>query len=268
MDGSPNLLGDATDMRTTAVVLTDNRVSMQNLLDVADSYAGHFIHYNLFYDLNLDELSASEVFTTELIQGVPVDKCTNLDESSRRHICSLIMNLCLHELFKFRYMQTDPNWSNFFYNQNTQKVRENYFGATRSYDKAFMDKYISVIKAAADGDRKKVLLMSRDMGFLTGYESKAMEEAHVDTVMILGEVFSDRNPEFDFAHQDTTRRVTKLVPTILHERLCPPPEEIYSLHRKLSGVFLLCAKLAVKMPCRDLFMNIYNNYVFDQNSLL
>lgn len=90
----------------------------------------------------------------------------------------------------------------------------------------------------------------------------------MDTVMILGEVFSDRNPEFDFAHQDTTRRVTKLVPTILHERLCPPPEEIYSLHRKLSGVFLLCAKLAVKMPCRDLFMNIYNNYVFDQNSLL
>lgn len=39
-----------------------------------------------------------------------------------------------------------------------------------------MDKYISVIKAAADGDRKKVLLMSRDMGFLTGYESKVCNE--------------------------------------------------------------------------------------------
>uniref|UniRef100_A0A0V0G8Q0 Putative aarf domain-containing protein kinase 4 n=1 Tax=Triatoma dimidiata TaxID=72491 RepID=A0A0V0G8Q0_TRIDM len=211
----------------------------------------------------IDELSANEVFTTELIKGVPVDKCANLDVESKRHICSLIMNLCLHELFQFRYMQTDPNWSNFFYNQNTRKLILLDFGATRSYDKAFMDKYISVIKAAADGDRKQVLIMSREMGFLTGFESKAMEEAHVDTVMILGEVFSDRNPEFDFARQDTTRRITKLVPTILHHRLCPPPEEIYSLHRKLSGVFLLCAKLGVKMPCRNLFINIYNNYIFD-----
>uniref|UniRef100_A0A069DW72 ABC1 atypical kinase-like domain-containing protein n=1 Tax=Panstrongylus megistus TaxID=65343 RepID=A0A069DW72_9HEMI len=211
----------------------------------------------------IDELSANEVFTTELIKGVPVDKCADLDVESKRHICSLIMNLCLHELFQFRYMQTDPNWSNFFYNQNTRKLILLDFGATRSYDKAFMDKYISVIKAAADGDRKQVLIMSREMGFLTGFESKAMEEAHVDTVMILGEVFSDRNPEFDFARQDTTRRITKLVPTILHHRLCPPPEEIYSLHRKLSGVFLLCAKLGVKMPCRNLFINIYNNYVFD-----
>lgn len=46
------------------------------------------------------------------------------------------------------------------------------FGATRAYDKPFMDKYIQVIKAAADGDRKTVLLLSREMGFLTGYESK------------------------------------------------------------------------------------------------
>lgn len=46
------------------------------------------------------------------------------------------------------------------------------FGASRSYTKAFMDQYIEVIKGAADRDREKVLNISRDMGFLTGYESK------------------------------------------------------------------------------------------------
>ena len=46
------------------------------------------------------------------------------------------------------------------------------FGASRTYEKAFMDKYIQVIKAAAEGDRDFVLTMSREMGFLTGYESK------------------------------------------------------------------------------------------------
>ena len=32
------------------------------------------------------------------------------------------MSLCLKELFEFRFMQTDPNWSNFFYNCQENKV--------------------------------------------------------------------------------------------------------------------------------------------------
>lgn len=84
-----------------------------------------------------------------------------------------------------------------------------------------------------------------------------MEDAHVDAVVILAEVFSS-DKEFDFGRQDTTLRIQRLVPTIVSERLCPPPEEIYSLHRKLSGIFLLCAKLKVKISCRKMFLDVYN----------
>lgn len=89
-----------------------------------------------------------------------------------------------------------------------------------------------------------------------------MEETHVDMVMIMGEVFTMEGEEFDFGTQKTTRRIQSLVPTVLTHRLCPPPEEIYSLHRKLSGVFLLCSKLKVKMNCRDMFNEIYDQYQF------
>ena len=37
-------------------------------------------------------------------------------------VCLRILRLCLKELFEFRFMQTDPNWSNFFYNPETQQV--------------------------------------------------------------------------------------------------------------------------------------------------
>ncbi|GLD70211.1 aarF domain-containing protein kinase 4-like isoform X1 [Lates japonicus] len=40
-------------------------------------------------------------------------------------ICFNILQLCLRELFEFRFMQTDPNWANFFYNSDTNKA----FGA-------------------------------------------------------------------------------------------------------------------------------------------
>ena len=38
-------------------------------------------------------------------------------------IGSVIMRLCLRELLEFRFMQTDPNWSNFLWNEETRKVR-------------------------------------------------------------------------------------------------------------------------------------------------
>ncbi|XP_012171671.1 atypical kinase COQ8B, mitochondrial isoform X2 [Bombus terrestris] len=211
----------------------------------------------------VDELSTSQIFTTEMVEGIPVDKCTSMNMETREHICKLIMSLCLKELFVFRYMQTDPNWSNFFYNTNTRQLILLDFGACRGYEKSFMDKYIEIIYAASEGDRNKILNLSREMGFLTGYESKLMEEAHVDAVMVLGQVFDKNSKYYDFGGQDVTKRIQSLVPTILDHRLCPPPEEIYSLHRKLSGVFLLCAKLQVKINCRDMFREVYANYKFE-----
>ena len=37
-------------------------------------------------------------------------------------ICYNILVLCLRELFEFHFMQTDPNWSNFFYDPELHKV--------------------------------------------------------------------------------------------------------------------------------------------------
>lgn len=37
-------------------------------------------------------------------------------------LCKKMLKLCLKELFEFRFMQTDPNWSNFLYNSDTRQV--------------------------------------------------------------------------------------------------------------------------------------------------
>ncbi|EFN61320.1 Uncharacterized aarF domain-containing protein kinase 4 [Camponotus floridanus] len=231
--------------------------------ECAKKYKELMMPYPEYYvPIVIDDLSTKQVFTTEMIEGIPVDKCVDMNVQIREHISELIMRLTLKELFEFRFMQTDPNWSNFFYNINTKQLILLDFGACRAYEKAFMDKYIEVINAASEGNRNKVLQLSREMKFLTGYESKIMENAHVDAVMILGQIFDNNHEYYDFGGQDVTKRIQVLVPTIIHHRLCPPPEEIYSLHRKLSGIFLLCAKLGVRIKCRDMFRDIYANYKF------
>ncbi|XP_078097931.1 atypical kinase COQ8B, mitochondrial isoform X1 [Mustelus asterias] len=207
----------------------------------------------------IDELTTKRILTAELVTGVPLDKCEELDQNTRNKICSNILELCLREVFEFRFMQTDPNWSNFFFDEGKQKVTLLDFGASREFAKEFTDNYIEVVRAAADGDREKVLQKSRDLKFLTGYETKVFEDAHIDAVMTLGEAFAQPQ-SFDFGTQGTTRRIQSLIPVMLKHRLTPPPEESYSLHRKMAGSFLICSRLRASIPCKEMFDQVYARY--------
>lgn len=84
-----------------------------------------------------------------------------------------------------------------------------------------------------------------------------MLNAHIDSILTLAEPFCvDAADVYDFSRQDVTTRVKALIPTMLKHRLTPPPKETYSLHRKLSGAFLLCARIGSKVRCKELFEDV------------
>lgn len=88
-----------------------------------------------------------------------------------------------------------------------------------------------------------------------------MRSAHVDSMIALGEPFrADAPVPYPFARQTITERVKGQIPLMLRERQRPPPPETYSLNRKLSGAFLLCARLQARVNCRDLFARVTQPY--------
>lgn len=71
----------------------------------------------------ITELSGRRVLTTTWAQGVPLGQLEREPQAVRDWVATRMLDLCLRELFVFKFMQTDPNWTNFFYDGSRKKVR-------------------------------------------------------------------------------------------------------------------------------------------------
>ncbi|KAL9659713.1 hypothetical protein QQ045_024522 [Rhodiola kirilowii] len=218
-----------------------------------------------YVPLVVDDLSSKKVLTTELVAGIPIDKVALLDQQTRNYVGGKLLELTLSELFIYRFMQTDPNWSNFLYDDATRSINLIDFGAAREYPKRFVDDYLKMVLACASGDRACVIEMSRRLGFLTGNESEIMLDAHVQAGFIVGLPFS-KPGGYDFRSTNITQSVSNLGARMLQHRLTPPPDEAYSLHRKLSGAFLACIKLGAVVHCREVLDDVCKDYHFGEDN--
>ncbi|KAJ1534538.1 hypothetical protein HK096_003760 [Nowakowskiella sp. JEL0078] len=167
----------------------------------------------------VESLSTSQILTSEFVEGVTIAEVAVMDQKVR-------------------------DWK--------RQIQLLDFGATREFDSSFANNYIRLLYAAFKNKREDMVHYSKELGFLTGLESETMTNAHVSSLMHLSLPFRTEG-SFDFTNQDITAKVRELIPIMLKERLTPPPDETYSLHRKLSGAFLLCARIGARVRCADLF---------------
>ncbi|KAJ8580807.1 ABC1-domain-containing protein [Rhizopogon salebrosus TDB-379] len=213
--------------------------------------------------------------TIQVMKDELTDECDYSREASflKRYgapecaIASRVTELCLRELFQFRLMQTDPNFTNFLWNSRSQQLSLVDFGATREYKKEFMDNWLRLLQAAACEDRIACAELSRSLGYLTGEENEIMLDAHIDSMVLLATSFKSTTLQpFAFGPgtpwADITARIRANIPVMLKHRLTPPPRETYSLNLKLSGAFLLASRLRAIVGTKETWDLVVSSYKF------
>ncbi|THH13313.1 hypothetical protein EW146_g6888 [Bondarzewia mesenterica] len=175
--------------------------------------------------------STDRVLVMEHVEGVSVgeDTVKRMSQHDRDDIAARIIELCLKELFVFREMQTDPNWTNFLWNGRTRQIELVDFGATRAYSAGFIDNWLRLLQAAASGDRAASIKWSLKLGYLTGEENEVMLDAHVRSMAQLATPFREDTPQpFAFGPgsrwAEITREIREDIPVMLQYRLTPPAE--------------------------------------------
>lgn len=93
----------------------------------------------------IDEACGPQVLTMERMWGVGVTKMLEtLTQEERDWIGGQVLRLCFREVREFRFMQTDPNWTNFLWNKEDQKV------ANRSLSPNYLDPFTDNTLPTAD----------------------------------------------------------------------------------------------------------------------
>ncbi len=92
-----------------------------------------------------------------------------------------------------------------------------------------------------------------------------MLNAHVKSMTLLATPFKATTTQpFSFGPRtiwaDITAEIRAQIPVMLQHRLTPPPRETYSLNRKLSGAFLLAARLEATIDTKRIWDDVVGQY--------
>ncbi|MEH6550760.1 MAG: AarF/ABC1/UbiB kinase family protein [Pseudomonadales bacterium] len=199
------------------------------------------------------EHSNDTILAMDYIDAVPIEELANAWPVVRDKAVSSLFELMLRELFDLHLMQTDPNFANYQYEEDTGRIVLLDFGATRRFDSEFSQGYIQLIKAMLEDDDQKILATAKAIGYNHSQSSLGYQKILLSLFKIIGEIFSSDTP-YDFNNSDIVDRMNEInldMQEYKDEWTTPPIDALF-FHRKLGGLFLLASRLDAKVAIRPL----------------
>jgi len=198
------------------------------------------------------ELSGKNVLAMDFIKGQPIETLETAPQETRDAVMSALITLTLRELFEFGYMQTDPNFANFRWQAESQRIVLLDFGAARAVPPHIVAAYRDLMAAGLTEDRTALRAALLSIGFV----APATLDRHSPAIDAMIDILIEHLGKpglFDFADRSFVDRVRHHAETIVADRAAwhIPPADTLFVQRKVSGTALLAVRMQARMPLRD-----------------
>jgi predicted unusual protein kinase regulating ubiquinone biosynthesis (AarF/ABC1/UbiB family) len=193
------------------------------------------------------DLTTPDVLAMSFVPGAPIESLAAASGATRDAVAARMLALALAEIFELGLVQTDPNFANFRYDADRDRVGLLDFGATRVCPPERATALRRMLGALARCDRRAVEAIALEVGYLAPEDTPAQRRAVVNVALLASEPLRTRGP-YDFAEARLLQRLQAAVSALVFEHgftRVPPPDLVF-IHRKLGGMLLLCAHLGAR----------------------
>ena len=203
-----------------------------------------------------EDLTTKRILAMDYVDGVPLESLgkEGVAQELKDGVGALLQRLMFRELFEFRTMQSDPNFANYLYQPETDRIVLLDFGSTVSFEEKFTHRYAQIARAMIDGNNLEVRRLAEQMGYINPGNS----DEYVGKILNLIRLASEpviQGGIYDFGKSDVFARGRdaglEMIFEDMSEYRVPPPETMF-LHRKLVGCFMLCSRLGARVDVQKL----------------
>ncbi|MFP3352844.1 AarF/ABC1/UbiB kinase family protein [Pseudoalteromonas sp. SIMBA_153] len=196
----------------------------------------------------------AQVLTMEYVDAKSIEGICDLSAAERCFVAEQLIDLFFKEMFEFKLIQTDPNFANYHYQPESQKIVLFDFGATREITSPLSDAYLVLFKAGSNNDREGVLNAATAIGYFKDALKDDYKESVIDLFLMACEPLR-YNGEFDFKNSELASNIKDagLQLSAQSQQWHTPPVDALFIHRKLAGLYLIAARLEAKINIKALF---------------
>jgi len=205
-----------------------------------------------------DDLTTRRVLAMDYVEGVPLESLgeDGVPQELRDSVAELLEHLMFRELFEFRTMQSDPNFANYLYQPEKDRIVLLDFGSTVTFEKEFTDKYARIARALIEEDDGAARHYAESIGYLVPGHSDEHAAQILDMMRLMCEPLR-YDEVYDFGSSDLFARGRdagmEMMMGDLSEHTVPPPETMF-LHRKLVGSYMLCHRIGARINVQKLIL--------------
>lgn len=197
-------------------------------------------------------LCNQHILCMEFIDARPMAELRYETTKCKTTLIENLFDLVFSELFTFRFTQSDPNYANFLYKDDTKQLVLLDCGACRRLSEHASTGYLHLAQAMQNQNPALILQALLDLGLLTPSTPQAAQNIVVRACITASE--SLQSDVYNFKQAKIIKRLQGQTQELIDEKyaIASPDFDVALINRKVTGTVMLANKLDVAIPLRKL----------------